>query len=559
MANAKLRKGIMEHSKPAKRPSVMIEDSKWTRYFIELQPLPCSQKHEISGIMAKRDELVRKVRCMIQDFTSSKENLLLGMTTVDALERLGIGYHFEEEIATFMDVLKSKPIGGDDLCAVALQFRLLRQHHYDVITCEVFKNFVDENGVFKDTIVSNVDALLNLYEAAHLSKCDEDVLRSALLFTVDRLSYLANYGHLSKPILDKVLHALALPTHKRTKRLQAKLYISIYKDDKESNQDILELAKLDFHILQQMHRAEVRDLSLWFKDINPCSRIGRYIRERPVESYYWTLGVFYEPHYAKARMMFVKLFILLSFFDDIYDSYGTLDEVRKFNQAVQCWDEEAAHQIGKCYANVMSLISKTLEEFEYDEGASTEGIRFLKETIKDVSKCMLQEVVWREEGQAPTLDDYIKQAAAISVLYVPVAVISFIGMDAKDDVLGWACSFPKIIETAAVMCRLMDDVAGHENEKEQRSKCFTAVDCYIKEHGGTVQQAKKALHSLIEEHWRRLNQEFLSNDTLPISLLLVLLDLVRSMTAMYVGVDTYSLCSKVSYPIHKLLNECIDH
>ena len=84
---------------------------------------------------------MQKVRCIIQDF-GEKENLLQGMKTVDALERLGVGYHFEQEIATFMDVLSSrKPAVGDDLCAVALQFRLLRQHHYDA-TCGIYNYFI---------------------------------------------------------------------------------------------------------------------------------------------------------------------------------------------------------------------------------------------------------------------------------------------------------------------------------------------------------------------------------------------------------------------------------
>ncbi|CAO2146271.1 unnamed protein product [Urochloa humidicola] len=105
----------------------------------------------------------------------------------------------------------------------------------------------------------------------------------------------------------------------------------------------------------------------------------------------------------------------------------------------------------------------------------------------------------------------------------------------------------------------MDDIAGHENEKSERSKCFTAVDCYVKEHGATVQQAKKELNGLVEEHWRRINQEFLSNDTLPVPLLKLLVDLVRTMDGMYIDVDTYSKCSKVADPIHKVLNECVDH
>jgi len=69
---------------------------------------------------------------MIQGFIRNTEDLLLGMKTVDALQRLGLGYHFEEDISKFMHILSRTSMGGDDLFALALQFRLLRQHHYNV-------------------------------------------------------------------------------------------------------------------------------------------------------------------------------------------------------------------------------------------------------------------------------------------------------------------------------------------------------------------------------------------------------------------------------------------
>ncbi|KAF8765303.1 hypothetical protein HU200_008676 [Digitaria exilis] len=548
----------MERRTPGRRPSVVFEESKWTEYFNEYQPFPCS--HQPKGrIEDRRDELVRKVSHMIQECISKKENLFEVMKIVDVLERLGVGYHFEEDIATFLDILNRNPSVADDLYAASLQFRLLRQHHYDA-PCEIFKDFMDENGDFKDTLRSNVDALLSLYEAAHLRKRDEDILKRAIVFTTNSLSSLANGGdHLPKPIRDEVLHALASPTHRRIKRLEAKSFISIYEDDKESNEDILELAKLDFHILLQMHRDEVKSLSLWYKDLNARCMLGRYIRERPVENYYWALCVCHEPHYAKPRMMFAKIMVLLSFFDDTFDSYGTLEEVHQFNQAVQSWDEGAAKQIGNYYAYVMSIISKTLDEFIADDGASQVGINCFKETMKDVSKCMLQEVVWREEVQVPTVDDYLKKAAVISVMYLPVAVILFLGMNAVDEHFTWANSLPKIIEIGAIMCRLMDDIAGHENEKEERSKCFTAVDCYVKHHGVMVKEAKQVLSCIVEEDWWKINEEFLSNDKVPVPMLMVLLNLVRTMGGIYNDVDTYTKCSKVADPIHKLLNECVNH
>ncbi|EES09506.1 hypothetical protein BDA96_05G080200 [Sorghum bicolor] len=543
-----------------KRPSIRtLEESKWTRYFMQPSPLPCSSQPN-QRIMDRRDELVWKVRCMIQGFIRNTEDLLLGMKTVDALQRLGLGYHFEEDISKFMHILSRTSMGGDDLFALALQFRLLRQHHYNVAS-EIFNNFMDENGDFKDALRSNVDGLLSLYEAAHLGKSDEDLLRKAIIFTKDCLSSLVNGGQLPKPVLQEVLHALDLPTQRRIKRLEAKLYISIYENGDESNQDIVELAKLNFHMLQQMHRDEVRTISLWwYNDLNPSS-LGPYMRKRPVECYYWALGIFYEPQYAKARIVLTKLLTLLTMFDDIIDSYGTMEEVHLFNQAVQSWNEEAAKQIGDGYWYLIFHISKTLEEFVSKDGGSPMAIDCFKETLKAGSKAMVQELVWREEGQVPTVHEYLKQGAAVSILYWPIAVISFAGMFPSDDeIFTWAGSYPKIIESSTTLCRLMDDVAGHENEKEERSKCVTAVECYVREHGVTVQEAKQALTCLVDEQWRCINQELYKSDqAVPIALLDPVLDLVRVMEEVYKGVDMYTKCSGVVDPIHKLLNECVEH
>ncbi|TVU20488.1 hypothetical protein EJB05_36697, partial [Eragrostis curvula] len=178
--------------------------------------------------------------------------------------------------------------------------------------------------------------------------------------------------------------------------------------------------------------------------------------------------------------------------------------------------------------------------------------------LKEVSKAMLQEVVWREDGQVPTVDDYLKEAATMSTFYLPLSIVAFVGMDGSDEVMIWARSFPKIIESATTICRLMDDISGHEDEKE-RTKCVTAVDCYVKEHGGTVEQAKQALSCIVEEHWRRINQEFLSNNVIPFPLLMCVINLARVMAGLYSVSDGYTKCSEVADYIHKVLNECVDH
>jgi len=65
---------------------------------------------------------------------------------------------------------------------------------------------------------------------------------------------------------------------------------------------------------------------------------------------------------------------------------------------------------------------------------------------------------------------------------------------------------------------------------------------------------------LVEEHWRCINQELFKRDqAVPVALLDPMLDLVRVMEEVYKGVDMYTKCSGVADPIHKLLNECVEH
>lgn len=88
---------------------------------------------------------------------------------------------------------------------------------------------------------------------------------------------------------------------------------------------------------------------------------------------------------------------------------------------------------------------------------------------------MLQEVVWREQGQVPSLHDYLRVSAK-TTLYWSLASISFFGMDASDDVFTWTLTFPKIIESAAIACRLMDDISGYEVTKSYYLFLPSALD-----------------------------------------------------------------------------------
>lgn len=60
-----------------------------------------------------------------------------------------------------------------------------------------------------------------------------------------------------------------------------------------------------------------------------------FARDRIVECYFWILGVYFEPKYYLARRILTKVIAMTSIIDDIYDVYGTIEELEHFTEAIQ--------------------------------------------------------------------------------------------------------------------------------------------------------------------------------------------------------------------------------
>jgi hypothetical protein len=79
---------------------------------------------------ARRDVLIDEARKMLV----GTRDVLCEMKLIDALQRLGISYHFQEEIHASLEKLSSVEFNEESFHEISLQFRLLRQErHY--ISC----------------------------------------------------------------------------------------------------------------------------------------------------------------------------------------------------------------------------------------------------------------------------------------------------------------------------------------------------------------------------------------------------------------------------------------
>lgn len=53
-----------------------------------------------------------------------------------------------------------------------------------------------------------------------------------------------------------------------------------------------------------------------------------------MESFLWTLGMTFEPQFGYCRRTLTRVVSVITILDDVYDVYGTLDELELFTDAV---------------------------------------------------------------------------------------------------------------------------------------------------------------------------------------------------------------------------------
>ena len=72
----------------------------------------------------------------------------------------------------------------------------------------------------------------------------------------------------------------------------------------------------------------------WWKELDFASKLP-FARDRLVECYFWILGAYFEPQYVRGRRILTKIMAMTSIIDDMYDAYGTLEELELFTEAIE--------------------------------------------------------------------------------------------------------------------------------------------------------------------------------------------------------------------------------
>uniref|UniRef100_A0A2N9F1R9 Uncharacterized protein n=1 Tax=Fagus sylvatica TaxID=28930 RepID=A0A2N9F1R9_FAGSY len=519
------------------RRSADFHPSIWGDHFLTYASESLETEENLEQKVQEMKEAVRRM------LTSPIENLSQKLNLIDVIQRLGVSYQFENEIEKSLQQLhmtlqdSNDHENDDDLYTVALQFRLLRQQGYR-ISCDKFTKFKESNGNFKESLISDARGMLSLYEATYLKIHGEAILDEALVFTATHLESIAS--HLSPPLAAQVSHALKQPIHKGLPRLEARHFFTIYQEDPSHDKVLLTFAKLDFNLLQKMHQKEVSDLARWWKDLN-FTRELPFIRDRMIECYFWILGVYFEPEYLLSRRILTKVIAMTSAIDDIYDVYGTPEELELFNQAIERWDISAIDQLPgymKVFYQALLDVYCEMEE-KVGEGRSYR-VKYAIEAMKSQVRAYFHESKWLHQKHIPTMDEYMRIACVTSG-YSMLAITLLVGMGdiVTKDSFEWVFSDPKIVKACTVIARLMDDMVSHKFE-QKRGHVASAVECYMAQHGATEEEATNELCKQVKDAWKDINEECLNPTTVPMPLLTRILNLARVMDVVYKDEDGYT-------------------
>ncbi|XP_004295781.1 PREDICTED: (-)-alpha-pinene synthase-like [Fragaria vesca subsp. vesca] len=495
---------------------------------------------------AHMEKQINQLKVLVRELlTSTAAGLSHQLKFIDDIQRLGVSYHFETELAEALENIHSRLHDGDlDLYNDTLRFRLLRQHGYN-IQGDIFKKFKDANGNFKESLIADVPGMLSLYEATHLRVHGEEILEEALVFTTNHLELAIS--QVSCPLKAQISEALERPMWRSLERLSARNYIPIYQATTSHNEALLKLAKLDFNLVQALYKEELSEVSRWWKELD-FERKMPFARHRIVECFFWMMGMYYEPKYSVGRKIGTKLCAMATMLDDIFDSYGTFEELKIFRQVIERWDVNCCMddlpRYMKVYYHSLCDVMNEIEE-ELEKLGMPDRIHYAKQVLKDQARDYLVEAEWLHEGCTLSMEEYLPVRVQ-SVGVCMTVVFSLLGMNDNitKETFEWVLKYPKIVMASSFIFRFMDDIGGSKHEK-QKGDVDSSIDCYMKQYGVSKEEAIEVLDKQIVDSWKEINEDLLRPTAVPMYVLLRVMNFSRDVDLVYKGEDGFTHVGKV--------------
>ncbi|KAI4347945.1 hypothetical protein L6164_008715 [Bauhinia variegata] len=456
-----------------------------------------------------------------------------------------------------------------DRCLVLLLLLLL------LFVFRCFSNFHDKKGNFKANILDDIEGLLSLYEASYLSIEGETLLDEAKCFTSKHLKEFVKNEGCDASMVKKISHSLEIPLHWRLATLEARWFMDIYSKSSKTNPLLLELAKLDFNKVQAIYQDDLKLASRWWSNIGLGEKFS-FARSRLVESFLWNIGVASEPHLRYFRRMSAALYQLITMVDDVYDVYGTIEELELFTNAVERWDTDALENLPDYMKMSFLAVYNYVNEIAFDvlKEKGFNIIPYLKKGVSeyfidvmifykvkdpflfnkiiyfnimllfhwvDLCKAYMKEAKWYHSGCKPSFDEYLENGW-ISIGGPNVLIHNYFLGANPITMEALACfeqDYPNIVYLSQMIFRLTDDL-GTCLREIRVGDVPKSIECYMNENCVSESEAKKHVRSLIDQTWKKMNEDVLTSSPFPHSFKEIAMNVARMSLWMYQFADGHT-------------------
>ncbi|XP_020591254.1 myrcene synthase, chloroplastic-like [Phalaenopsis equestris] len=259
----------------------------------------------------------------------------------------------------------------------------------------------------------------------------------------------------------------------------------------------------------RIERAELKNVINWWARLDLGKTLS-FSRNRLIECFFYVVGIVHGPDSGFCREKLTQVGMLIATVDDVYDIYGSLEELELFTQIIDRWDMKDMIKLPDymkiCFSTLNDLITEVASQLSLND--RLEVMPYLKRAWADLFKTFLVEAKWCKDRYIPTLKEYLPIATLSASGHV-ILLHTYVLLKCKitKETLQQLQDFPNIIRLPSLIFRLCNDLATSSEERD-RGETAIAVQCYMNEEGASEEEARMYVSVLISDAWKEMNREY---------------------------------------------------
>ncbi|KAI4347958.1 hypothetical protein L6164_008727 [Bauhinia variegata] len=218
--------------------------------------------------------------------------------------------------------------------------------------------------------------------------------------------------------------------------------------------------------------------------------------------------------------MSAALYQLITVVDDVYDVYGTIEELELFTNAVERWDTDELENL----PDYMKMSFLAVHNYWVD-----------------LCKAYMKEAKWYHSGYKPSFDEYLENGW-VSIGGPNVLIHNyFMGANPikMEELTCFEQDYPNIVYLSQMIFRLTGDLGTYSREIRV-GDVTKSIECYMNEKGVSESEAKEHVRSLIDLTWKKMNEDILTSSSFPHSFKEVAMNVARMSLWMYQFADGHT-------------------